>query len=59
MLSLNIAKYSPPSEYQVTELPRPVIEDPNDVIIKVHAASINPIDVKKADGIMKMGLKDK
>lgn len=59
MLSLNTTKYSPPSGYQVSELPKPVLEDPSDVMIKVHAASINPIDVKKASGIMKMGLKDR
>jgi NADPH:quinone reductase-like Zn-dependent oxidoreductase len=58
MLSLNTPTYSPPSGYQVSELPKPVLEDSNDVIIKVHAASINPIDVKKASGILKMGIKD-
>lgn len=59
MLSLNTTKYSPPSGYQVSDLPKPVLDDRNDVIIKVHTASINPIDVKKASGILKMGLKDK
>ncbi|KAL2820281.1 chaperonin 10-like protein [Aspergillus granulosus] len=58
MLSLNTPTYSPPSGYQVSELPKPVLEDSNDVIIKVHAASINPIDVKKASGILKKGFKD-
>ena len=58
MLSLNTPTYSPPSGYQLSELPKPVLEESNDVIIKVHAASINPIDVKKASGILKMGIKD-
>lgn len=58
MLSLNITSYSPPSGYQVSDLPVPEISDPKDVLIKVHAASINPIDVKKASGMLKMALKD-
>lgn len=58
MLSLNTPTYSPPSGYQLSELPKPVLEDSNDVIINVHAASINPIDVKKASGILKKGIKD-
>ncbi|RJE20379.1 alcohol dehydrogenase [Aspergillus sclerotialis] len=58
MLSLNTTKYSPPSPYQLSELPKPTLGDSNDVIIKVHAASINPIDVKKASGVLKMALKD-
>jgi len=28
------------------------------VLIKVHAAGINPIDVKKASGVLKLALKD-
>ncbi|KAJ5680552.1 hypothetical protein N7536_011691 [Penicillium majusculum] len=58
MLSLNIPSYSKPSGYQVTELTKPELSDPKDVIIKVHAASINPIDVKKADGMLKLAVKD-
>lgn len=58
MLSLNTLTYSPPSGYRLSELPKPVLEDSNDTIINVHAASINPIDVKKASGILKKGIKD-
>ncbi|KAJ5830832.1 uncharacterized protein N7525_009085 [Penicillium rubens] len=58
MLSLNIPSYSKPSGYQVSELPKPELSDPKDVVIKVHAASINPIDVKKADGMLKLAAKD-
>ncbi|KGO71314.1 Alcohol dehydrogenase superfamily, zinc-type [Penicillium italicum] len=58
MLSLNIPSYSKPSGYQLSELAKPEISDPKDVIIKVHAASINPIDVKKADGMLKLAVKD-
>ncbi|EFE44829.1 zinc alcohol dehydrogenase, putative [Trichophyton verrucosum HKI 0517] len=59
MLSLNTPSYSAPSGYQLSELPKPVLEDSNDVIIRVHAASINPIDVKKANGMLKMAMADK
>ncbi|CAG8936109.1 unnamed protein product [Penicillium salamii] len=58
MLSLNVPAYSDPSGYQLSELAKPELNHPKDVIIKVHAASINPIDVKKADGILKLAIKD-
>ncbi|KAF3396804.1 Reticulon-4-interacting protein 1 [Talaromyces pinophilus] len=58
MLSLNTLSYSPPSGYQVSELPTPELDDANYVIIKVHAASINPIDVKRASGALKLAGKD-
>ncbi|CAG7970014.1 unnamed protein product [Penicillium olsonii] len=58
MLSLNTPTYSDPSGYQLSDLPKPELNDPKDVIIKVYAASINPIDVKKADGMLKMAVKD-
>ncbi|CAI7668858.1 unnamed protein product [Penicillium bialowiezense] len=58
MLSLNVTAYSDPSGYQLSELAKPELSDPKDVIIKVHAASINPIDVKKADGMLKLAAKD-
>jgi NADPH:quinone reductase-like Zn-dependent oxidoreductase len=58
MLSLNTPTYSPPSGYQVSELPKPELKGGNEVLIKVHTASINPIDVKKASGILKRGIKD-
>jgi len=58
MLSLNIPSYSKPSEYQVSDLPKPQLDEPKDVIVRVHAASINPIDVKRADGALKLALED-
>lgn len=58
MLSLNTTAYSPPSGFQVSDLPKPEISGPKDVLIKVHAASINPIDVKKASGMLKMAVRD-
>lgn len=47
MLSINIPAYSKPSGYQLSELPKPEIQDPKDVLIKVHAASVNPVDDAK------------
>jgi NADPH:quinone reductase-like Zn-dependent oxidoreductase len=58
MLSVNIPSYTNPSGYQLSELPKPELQSAKDVIIKVHAASINPIDVKRADGALKMALQD-
>ncbi|KAJ5819751.1 alcohol dehydrogenase [Penicillium riverlandense] len=58
MLSLNISAYSKPSEYQVSELPQPGLVNSTDVIVKVFAASINPIDVKRANGALKLAVKD-
>jgi NADPH:quinone reductase-like Zn-dependent oxidoreductase len=36
-----------------------MVDADTDVVIKVHAASINPVDTKKAGGILKMAVKDK
>lgn len=40
------------------DLPKPELKDPKDVIIAVHAGSVNPIDVKYAGGAMKMVVSD-
>ncbi|KAF3388440.1 2-methylene-furan-3-one reductase [Penicillium rolfsii] len=58
MLSLNISHYSKPSEYKVLELPKPRLANSKDVIIKVYAAGINPIDVKRAAGALKLAVED-
>ncbi|KAH8698685.1 putative alcohol dehydrogenase [Talaromyces proteolyticus] len=54
MQSYHINTYSEPKGYQLGELPKPVIENDRDIIIKVHAGSVNPVDVKLASGVMKM-----
>ncbi|OAQ68690.1 alcohol dehydrogenase [Pochonia chlamydosporia 170] len=59
MQSVGITGFSDPSGYKLLSLPKPEVSDPKDVVVQVHAASINPIDVKKAAGAMKMVLKDK
>ncbi|XWW92329.1 hypothetical protein V2A60_000252 [Cordyceps javanica] len=43
-------EYTLPPGYEHADVPRPAIVKPTDVIIKVHAASINPADVKRASG---------
>ncbi|OQE12843.1 hypothetical protein PENFLA_c061G09408 [Penicillium flavigenum] len=58
MLSINIPKHTTPDQYELGEVPALAVEQPTDILIKVHAASINPIDVKKASGATKMVLKD-
>jgi NADPH:quinone reductase-like Zn-dependent oxidoreductase len=58
MQSINISSYTDPSRYQLSELPKPELGSADDVIIKVHAASINPIDVKRTAGALKMAMRD-
>ncbi|KIV95833.1 hypothetical protein PV10_03439 [Exophiala mesophila] len=58
MMSVIAPSFTDPSGYQIAELPRPVVTEPTDVVIRVHAASINPIDVKKAAGVLKMAVKE-
>lgn len=58
MLSLSISSYSKPSEYRLSKLPKPDLVDSKDVIVRVYAASINPIDVKRAAGALKLAVKD-
>lgn len=54
MRSLAIEKYGRPEDYRIMQLLIPKIDAPDQVLIKVHAASINPIDVKVASGMAKM-----
>jgi hypothetical protein len=58
MYSINISKYTTPENYELSKLPAPTVEGPKDIVINIHAASINPIDVKKASGLTKAVLKD-
>ncbi|OAL23820.1 hypothetical protein AYO22_06139 [Fonsecaea multimorphosa] len=58
MICVTAPSYTDPSGYQLSELPRPTITEPTDVVIRVHAASINPVDVKKAAGILRFAVKD-
>lgn len=58
MLSVAAPAYSDPSRYEIVKLPRPTISEPTDVVIQVHAASVNPVDVKLAAGMFKFAVKD-
>jgi NADPH:quinone reductase-like Zn-dependent oxidoreductase len=58
MRAIALAKYVKPTEYEVATLPTPQISKPDEVLIKVHAASINPVDVKIAGGMTKAMQKD-
>ncbi|KAF2166826.1 hypothetical protein M409DRAFT_66389 [Zasmidium cellare ATCC 36951] len=53
MLAITSPTYSDPSGYELSEIPLPKITEPDEVIIRVHAASINPVDVKIASGAFK------
>ena len=59
MLCVTAPGYTDPSKYELSRLPRPAVAEPTDVRIEVHAASINPIDVKKADGALKSAVGEK
>lgn len=50
--------FTDPWGYQLSQLPIPSITEPKDVVIRVYAASVNPIDVKKAAGALKLAVKD-
>lgn len=56
MLAVVSPVYCDPAGYQVSNIDQPEITEPDDVIIKVHAASINPVDVKVAAGAFKLAL---
>lgn len=59
MLVITAPSYVDPSGYQLSTLPRPVVSQPTDVLFRVYAASINPVDVKKAAGVFKIALKER
>ncbi|KAI1044537.1 hypothetical protein LB505_011061 [Fusarium chuoi] len=58
MLSVTAPAYTSPSGYELSTAPKPTVTGDNDILIKVHAASINPVDVKKAAGVFKMAIKE-
>ncbi len=59
MRSLVAPKYCDPSQYEVVDTPVPTIKEPNDVLIKVHAAAMNTGDTQFASGIFKIVVKQK
>lgn len=50
MRAIALAKFCKPAEYNLATLPVPKIAKPDELLIKVHAASVNPVDVKMASG---------
>ncbi len=50
MRSLATEEFGTPEGYELLDLPEPKVLSPNEIIIKVHAASINPADVMVANG---------
>ncbi|KAH0591708.1 hypothetical protein MHUMG1_10566 [Metarhizium humberi] len=58
MLAVTAPTYTDPSRYELSNVPKPKATEPTDVVIQVYAASINPVDVKKVDGIFKQAVKD-
>jgi len=54
MRAIALSKYCKPSEYNLASVPVPKIAKPDEVLIKVSAASVNPVDVKLGSGVGKM-----
>lgn len=50
MLALAIYRFSNPKDYDLATIPTPKISKPDEVLIKVHSASINPGELKLASG---------
>lgn len=52
MRAIALTKYCKPTEYQLATLPVPTISKPDELLIKVKAAAVNPIDVKMASELV-------
>lgn len=57
MRALAIPSFGKPSTYGLASVPTPQITQPDEVLIKIHAASVNPIDIKVAEGALKIAYK--
>lgn len=56
MLAVVASKYTDPSGYELDNVDTLVVQEDKDVVIRVHAASVNPVDVKMASGVFKIVL---
>jgi len=50
MLALAIHQFGTPKDYDIATLPTPKISQPDEVLIKVKSAAINPGELKLANG---------
>ncbi|KAK7208501.1 alcohol dehydrogenase [Myxozyma melibiosi] len=58
MKQLVYPTYTTPDKYEFRQTSKPEIKKPDEVLVKVIAASVNPIDVKRAHGDVKILMKD-
>ena len=56
MKALVLKRYNRPDQVALTEMPRPALK-PDDILVEVHAAGLNPIDIMIATGAFKPILK--
>ena len=56
MRCLFVNAYTQPENFEISDLPVPKITSPDQVLIKVHAAGINPVDLQVASGEYKMAM---
>lgn len=54
MRSLVAPTYCKPAGYEIQDVAMPTIQGPHDILVRVHAASINTADTAMAAGQMKM-----
>ena len=52
MRAARLARYGSPREVEIREVPPPVLR-PHDLLVRVHAAALNPVDVKIRAGYMR------
>ena len=50
MRAMIVTEYGDASKIHETRVPRPVLEKPTDVVVRVHAVATNPVDYKKRSG---------
>ena len=53
MRSILIHAYMKPSEFELSDATVPAITKPDQVLVRVHAAAINPVDMEVAAGDFK------
>lgn len=59
MRALQMATYGDPDVLQYVEAKTPQLQLPTDIIVRVHAAGVNPVEAKMRQGNMALLLKPK